>query len=422
MPKTLNFFSYHLKKEQNCMARFLKYAGLGLSFGNFNEARKTLNLKNPFDYLGIDTIRLYLPTSNIEFEEFSRAIRFRNGLKRLKFNDQQSGVIACEFIKSDGFRYYTVRVSLSRLYNGINYSSYSPFDYKDTIERLDPILASAGLPVKDWTKVILSRLDVFLNIELEHPYEHYTPILKTISLPRTKLESYETSKYLKNKQITLMTYDKKDQLEKRKSVKIQDNVLRIELRYLKGQKIKKTFGTNLLFKLKPEQIEKDFYEKLESAFSLLKDFSFQTKSFSRKDELIRYFEELNSRFPERFAKEALSYYRKEKQGKLKEFLSDLKNVPVQLDKSVESQRKKKERDTKKAQHYANLGIFLDYASREYSLSLDLIKSAVFHRRLKIARLDEVVKAEHRQYKKNEGAMDLSMFSWEDVERIIMKVS
>ncbi|MDL5246389.1 hypothetical protein QRD38_11440 [Leptospira weilii] len=403
------------------MARFLKYAGLGLSFGNFNEARKTLNLKNPFDYLGIDTIRLYLPTSNIEFEEFSRAIRLRNGQKRLKFNDQQSGVIASEFIKSDGFRYYTVRVSLSRLYNGVNYSSYSPFNYKDIIKRLDPILASAGLPVKDWTQVILSRLDVFLNIELEHPYEHYTPILNTISLPRTKPEPYETSKYLKNKQITLMTYDKKDQLEKRKNVKIQDNVLRIELRYLRGQKIKKTFGTNLLFKLKPEQIEKDFYEKLESAFSLLKDFSFQTKDISRKDELTRYFEELNSRFPERFAKEALSYYRKEKQGKLQELLYDLKNIPVQLEKSAESQRKKKERDIKKIQYYVNLGIFLDYSDRESNFALDLIKSAVFHRRLKIARLDEAVKAERRRYNKNEGAMDFSLFTLKDVEKILLKV-
>ncbi|TGM04705.1 hypothetical protein EHQ86_10930 [Leptospira yasudae] len=380
-----------------------------------------MNLKNPFDYLGIDTIRLFIEGPNVEQNDFLRALRIRSGSKGDRFYDRASGVMIIEVFK-DGLRFYIISFSLSRLHNGVNYSSYAPFYYEDLVKKLTPILEVAGFAVKDWAKVKLSRLDVFLNIELEHSYEYYASILKTISLPRTESKNYETSKYLKNKRLTLMTYDKKDQLEKRKNVKIQDNVLRIELRYLKAQKIRQTFGTNLLFELKPEQIEKDFYEKLESAFSLLNNFSFQTKSFSRKDELTRYFEKLNSRLPGRFAKEALSYYRKEKQGKLKEFLSELRKAPVRLEKSAESQRKKKERDIKKVQSYVNLGIFLDYASRESNLSLDLIKSAVFHRRLKIARLDEEVIAEHRRYNKNEGAMDFSVFSWEDVERILLKAS
>ncbi|WP_078124962.1 hypothetical protein [Leptospira alexanderi] len=380
-----------------------------------------MNLKNPFDYLGIDTIRLFIEGPNVEQNGFLRTLRIRSGSKGDRFYDFASGVMIIEVFKN-GFRFYNISFSLSRLYNGVNYSSYVPFNYEDLVKKLTPILEVAGFEVKDWAKVKLSRLDVFLNIELEHSYEYYAPILKTITLPRTELEYHASSKYLKNKQITLMTYDKKDHLKKIKNVKIQDNVLRIELRYLKGQKIKKTFGTNLLFELRPEQIEKDFYKKLESAFTLLQDFSFQSKSFSRKDELVRYFQKLNSRFPERFAFEANSYYRKEKQGKLQEFLSELKNAPTRSDKSVESQRKKKERDIKKVQSYVNLGIFLDYASRESSLSLDLIKSAVFHRRLKIARLGEEVKAEYRRYNKNEGGMDFSMFTLEDVERILLKVS
>ncbi|RHX77485.1 hypothetical protein [Leptospira yasudae] len=381
-----------------------------------------MNLKHPFDYLGIDTIRLYLSTSNIEFEEFSRALRVRNGLKRLKFFDKQSGLNVNETIKSDGFRYYTVRVSLSRLYNGLNYSSYSPFDYEDIIERIDPILQSIGLPVKDWTKVILSRLDVFLNIELEHHYGHYAPILKTTSFPRTGVRYVESSKYLENKRITLMAYDKRDHLETMKNVKIQDDVLRIELRYLNAQKIKQTFAVNLLCELKPEQIEKDFYKKLESSFSHLRDFSFQAKSLSRRDELIRFFEGIKSRFPVKFANKALSYFRKDRKGNLHEILSEIKNAPLSLDKSSESQRKQKERDVKKVQSFVNQGIFVDYAIRESSRSLELIKDAVFHRRLKIARIGEQKETEYRKFKKNEGAMDLSMFSWEDVERILLKVS
>nr|WP_236712595.1 hypothetical protein [Leptospira weilii] len=323
----------------------------------------------------------------------------------------------------DGFRFYIISFSLSRLYNGVNYSSYAPFDYEDLVKRLMSILEVAGFVVKDWAAVKLSRLDVFLNIELEHSYEYYAPILKTISLPRTESKSYETSKYLKNKRLTLMTYDKKTQLEKRKNLKIQDNVLRIELRYLKAQKIKQTFGVNLLHELKAEHIEKDFYKKLESAFSELGKFSvYPTLSLSRKNEFVKYFKEKKARFPEKLGIMVNSFYRKDKIGKLQELLSAMRNTSIQSEKSSEAQRKKKERDIKKALSFVNLGIFIDFEKRDFGQSLNLIKSVVFHRQLKIARLDEVVKVEHRRYNKNEGAMDFSMFSWDDVQRILLKAS
>ncbi|MFA4793247.1 hypothetical protein [Leptospira kirschneri] len=318
-----------------------------------------------------------------------------------------------EIIKGDGFRYFVVSFSLSRLYNGDNFPSYSPFDYDEIVKRLKPILDRFGYSIKDWKKVKVSRLDVFLNVELDRDYKSYFPIIKTGKLPRTEARYSDTSKYSENKSFTLLTYDKKKHLQNIKGVNIEENVLRFELRYLNGPKIKRNLGSNLLHKIKPEKIEEDFYVNLQAAYSGLKDFSLDYATFNRLRELIRYFKSQNNRFPEKNGLEANTYLRMDRKGEIEAYLLKKFNVPLKRYISIEAQKKKRYRDKTKILHFLSIGLYVEDAIRWQSSSINLIRNSVFHQPLKLARLNEEYVERPKRIKKEIDVLDLSFFSLED---------
>lgn len=376
-----------------------------------------MNLSNAFDYLGIDTIHLYIELENMEEDEFLCALRIRHSKNKVPYYiGRAKGVTVVKVLKRD-FRYYRINFSLSKLYNGVNYSSYSPFDYTEIVNRLTLILFGLGLSIKDWNKVKVSRLDVFLNIELEKDYETCFPILNTSTLPRTKPRLHGNSRYLENKSVTLFAYDKKKQLSVRHKLEIQEDVLRLELRYLKGRKVKESLGSNILKDIKPERVEKDFYKKLEKAFASLKDFEHQSGSFNRRSELIRYYREKGLRFPEKFGMLANKYFQIDAKGQLRSALAQILNVPFLPGKSIEAQRKKKERDMKAILESRKLGIYMQDLTHWSGSSIAVIRNAVFEKRLHIARLvDERIQPEQRKFKyKYESSSDLSLITFEDLK-------
>ncbi|EMO55890.1 hypothetical protein [Leptospira noguchii] len=376
-----------------------------------------MNFSNAFDYLGIDTIHLYIELENVKEDEFLCALRIRHSKNKVPYYIARTkGVTVVKVLKGD-FRYYKINFSLSKLYNGVNYSSYSPFEYTEIVNRLTLILLGLGLAIKDWNKVKVSRLDVFLNIELEKDYETCFPILNTSTLPRTKPRLHGNSRYLENKSVTLFAYDKKKQLSVRHKLEIQEDVLRLELRYLKGRKVKESLGSNLLKDIKPERIEKDFYKKLEKAFASLKDFEHQSGSLNRRSELIRYYREKGSRFPEKFGMLANKYFQIDAKGQLRSVLAHIIDAPFLPGKLIEAQRKKKERDVKTILESRKIGIYMQDLTRWSGSSIDVIRNAVFEKRLHIARLeDERIKPEQRKFKyKYESSLDLSLITFEDLK-------
>ncbi len=375
---------------------------------------RTLNLKFPFDFLGIDTVRLYIETTNVEYDYFLMSIRIHSVKKgRKEYRDPAAGVLLIENVKGDGFRYFVVSFSLSRLYNGDNFSSYSPFDYDEIVKRLKPILDNFGFGIKDWKKVKVSRLDVFLNVELDRDYNSYFPIVKTGKLPRTEARYSDTSKYSENKSFTLLTYDKKKHLQNIKEVNIEENVLRFELRYLNGPKIKRNLGSNLLHKIKPEKIEEDFYVNLQAAYSGLKDFSLDYATFNRLRELKRYFKSQNNRFPEKNGLEANTYLRMDRKGEFEDYIFKKFNVPLKRYISIEAQKKKRYRDKTRILHFLSIGLYVEDAIRWESSSINLIRNSVFHQPLKLARLGEEYVERPKRIKKEIDSLDISIFTLED---------
>lgn len=215
------------------------------------------NLDTPFDYLGIDTLRLFTAAENVEVNPDlfkPKAYKTKEGKTILCTTDSGLSIIRIQHTRYVAFYYFCF--SLSRLYNGLNYSSYSPIDYKEITSRLDTILERNGLTVMTWFDIKVSRIDLFRNIKLLEGYNSYLPIMKTVSVPRTKLRSVEDSRYHQNDSFKLVFYDKTKLL--REVVKIGDSVLRIECRYMSPKKIKKNSVRITSFKLPTARLKDIF--------------------------------------------------------------------------------------------------------------------------------------------------------------------
>ncbi|MDI7215833.1 hypothetical protein [Leptospira santarosai] len=280
------------------------------------------NVNAPFDFLGIDTLRLFTAAENVEVNPdlFNpKAYKTEKGKPILSLSDSGLSVIRIQHTRYVAFYYFCF--SLSRLYNGLNYSSYSPIDYGEITARLDAILERNGLTVINWFDIKVSRIDLFRNLKLNRDYNAYVPILKTVSVSRTKVKSVEDSKYHQNNSFKMVFYNKAEQL--RNVVKIEDSVLRIECRYTNPKKIKKELGSNYFFQITNSALEDYFYHYCEKAFSALRQFEFKSETNDLRLELCRYFTMQKKRFPKRLADEAYSYFEKYQSDSLDSYLTEL---------------------------------------------------------------------------------------------------
>ncbi len=340
------------------------------------------NLNAPFDYLGIDTLRLFTAAENVEVNPDlfkPKAYKTKEGKTILCTTDSGLSMIRIQHTRYVTFYYFCF--SLSRLYNGLNYSSYSPIDYKEITSRLDTILERNGLTVMTWFDIKVSRIDLFRNIKLVEDYNSYIPIMKTVTVPRTKLRSVEDSRYHQNDSFKLVFYDKTKLL--REVVKIADSVLRIECRYMSPKKIKKELGSNYFFQISNSALEGYFSKYCEKAFSTLRQFEFRPESNDLKTELVRYFTIHRKRYPKRLADEAFSYFEKYQSETLDSYLSESKLV---IPNKSESERKRKERKRKRVNELLNAAILIEQTILNEGSNISYLRSLFFENPSKISLL------------------------------------
>ncbi|KGE22235.1 hypothetical protein [Leptospira interrogans] len=340
----------------------------------------SFNLDTPFDYLGIDTLRLFTAAENVEVNPDlfkPKSYKTKEGKTILCTTDSGVSMIRIQHTRYVAFYYFCF--SLSRLYNGLNYSSYSPIDYKEITSRLDTILERNGLTVMTWFDIKVSRIDLFRNIKLLEDYSSYIPIMKTVKVPRTKVEPVEDSRYHQNNSFKLVFYNKTKQL--REKVKIADSVLRIECRYTSPKKIKKELGSNYFFQISNSALEGYFSKYCEKAFSTLRQFEFKPESNDLKFELIRYFTIHRKRYPERLANEAFSYFKKYQSETLDSYLSESKLV---IPNKSESERKRKERKRKRINELLNAAILIDQTILNEGGNINYLRSLLFENPSKIS--------------------------------------
>ncbi|MDI7212253.1 hypothetical protein [Leptospira santarosai] len=338
------------------------------------------NVNAPFDFLGIDTLRLFTAAENVEvnLDLFNpKAYKTEKGKPILSLNDSGLSVIRIQHTRYVAFYYFCF--SLSRLYNGLNYSSYSPIDYGEITARLDAILERNGLTVINWFDIKVSRIDLFRNLKLNRDYNAYLPILKTVSVSRTKVKSVEDSKYHQNNSFKMVLYNKAEQL--RNVVKLEDSVLRIECRYTNPKKIKKELGSNYFFQIANNALEDYFHHYCEKAFSALRQFDFGPESDDLRTELCRYFTKQKKRFPKRLADEAYGYFEK---FRLETLDSSLSNMKFEFEKKSESERKRKERKLKTAKELLNTAILVEQTIQNGGSLIDDLRFLLFNNPSKIS--------------------------------------
>ncbi|MCH1917318.1 hypothetical protein L9Z41_17200 [Leptospira noguchii] len=338
------------------------------------------NINAPFDFLGIDTLRLFTAAENVEVypDSFNpKAYKTEKGKPILSLSDSGLSVIRIQHTRYVAFYYFCF--SLSRLYNGVNYSSYSPIDYGEITSRLDAILERNGLTVINWFDIKVSRIDLFRNLKLNRDYNSYVPILKTVSVSRTKIKSVEDSKYHQNNSFKMVFYNKAEQL--RKVVKLEDSVLRIECRYTNPKKIKKELGSNYFFQITNSALEDYFHHYCEKAFSVLRQFEFKSETNDLQTELCRYFTTRKKRFPKRLSDEAFSYFEKYQSETFDSYLSELK---LETEKKSESERKRKERKLKTAKELLNTAILVEQTIQNGGSLIDDLRSLLFNSPSKIS--------------------------------------
>ncbi|EMO51721.1 hypothetical protein [Leptospira noguchii] len=338
------------------------------------------NVNAPFDFLGIDTLRLFTAAENVEVNPdlFNpKAYKTEKGKPILSLSDSGLSVIRIQHTRYVAFYYFCF--SLSRLYNGVNYSSYSPIDYKEITSRLDVILERNGLTVINWFDIKVSRIDLFRNLKLNKDYNAYVPILKTVSVSRTKVKSVEDSKYHQNNSFKMVFYNKAEQL--RNVVKLEDSVLRIECRYTNPKKIKKELGSNYFFQIANSALEDYFHHYCEKAFSVLRQFEFKSETNDLRTELCRYFTIQRKRFPKKLADEAFSYFEKYQSETFDSYLSELK---LETEKKSESERKRKERKLKTAKELLNTAILIEQIIQDGGSLITDLRSLLFNNPSKIS--------------------------------------
>ncbi|EIE01361.1 MULTISPECIES: hypothetical protein [Leptospira] len=276
------------------------------------------NLQYIEDFLGIDRVCFFTPYGNI---------KHGSGAWGLNTPPDQKVETPIARLGNSGIAYrrmqHTVKQDLvyfwfsySRLFNGINLSSYTPVGRLLPLNDFISIAEENGISFKSSDEIHLATIEIFSNIQLEHPYPKYYGLFRTMILPRMKLFSYADTVYLGNRQSKIKTYDKTNEVFNRHGIGLNKNFARIELTIKRKAKVSKLiskaipqvsseddmaeyFGYpyNLIF-------QKVYYDNIEKAFKKLLKFDFKPNSGNLRDELVSYYK--NKKSPSKWADKALN--------------------------------------------------------------------------------------------------------------------
>jgi hypothetical protein len=145
----------------------------------------------------------------------------------------------------------TVQFSVPKLATG---SNYFPTDERGTQGALDDVgkyLGSMGIKT-NMERATLARLDAAQTHAMREPFDGYLPVLSRLQGKRAQRREYGGMMLWGNTQWEICGYDKLEELRrlKRSVAGLPVNSLRMELRALRGQKVKSLFGLRSVAELR----------------------------------------------------------------------------------------------------------------------------------------------------------------------------
>ena len=156
-------------------------------------------------------------------------------LKRLNFSDRR----------------LFLRASLPKIVYGDNYHPLDKRALTQGLQQIQQEMLTHGVKA-NILEAKLTRIDIFVNLILHHPFEKYLPILAILHFPGTVPRVYNPTGYLfANTQQAIAIYDKPAEMESRgRDISDQpEHVMRIEYRLFTHRNIKKVTDIESVEKL-----------------------------------------------------------------------------------------------------------------------------------------------------------------------------
>lgn len=174
----------------------------------------------------------------------------------------------------DGEAMCFVQCSLPKFVSNNNLASLNFEQTNESLQGIQRELTEIGISADVYTSII-TRLDVFKNIEVSKSYEYYSPIFQSLQMSRRKKRDYGTTYLYENSQREICIYDKIEEMKiKYKSeidkylnpVQLQSNVIRFENRLIKPASVKKGLGYGRIKYLLTEEgygaLEDNYYDTM----------------------------------------------------------------------------------------------------------------------------------------------------------------
>lgn len=136
--------------------------------------------------------------------------------------------------------------SMPKVYGGgSNFAPVSKVQAAEVIAKVQDELHEHGV-FTELKEAVLSRLDLFKNVETREPFACYAPLFEAMEAKRLHKRDYGTTYLWHNTQREYCVYDKRQELAQAgvSTKSLPDNVIRFEWRLLKGAKLRQALGMN----------------------------------------------------------------------------------------------------------------------------------------------------------------------------------
>jgi hypothetical protein len=155
---------------------------------------------------------------------------------------------------------------------GPNLPSVKGSDVQSVVDILKGALFEALGFAVDLNRAAVYRCDLFRDIVAPRKFYEYRPLYETISFARLGIQHYPTTYGLKNTLWGLFIYDKREEMSKKgyKTEGLPDNLIRYELRLMRGMKVRRELGISTFGELMAifDSLPGYYETKLSRLFSL----------------------------------------------------------------------------------------------------------------------------------------------------------
>jgi len=184
---------------------------------------------------------------NVEFNLYSDEHHSIFGNKAYYNSDSMNVSLAWK--KNVGVLLYC-QISIPKVYKGNNLHSVGKSGSKAVINKVQENLKEIGIFCNVFDS-LLSRVDLFKNIETNEKFLAYSKLFSELNVPRKQTRDYGTTFLFNNDSEEICIYDKLEEMRLKK-IDIScfsENIVRFENRLLKSEKIKNNLQMNKVIDL-----------------------------------------------------------------------------------------------------------------------------------------------------------------------------